>query len=101
MEKINLNLLSTLSEKEIRDQLILIKGIGNWTVDVYLLFCLQHKNIFPIGDVAIRSSIKALFHIEDKEGMVKLAESWKPYQSLASYFLWHYYLKIRNRPIIT
>ena len=99
--EIDLSLLSSLSEAEIRLQLTAIKGIGNWTVDVYLMFCLQHKNIFPIGDIAIRQSIKTLYQIEDREVMTKLAETWKPYQSLACYFLWHFYLKSRNRPVIT
>lgn len=99
--QIDLSLLSSLSEAEIRLQLTAIKGIGNWTADVYLMFCLQHKNIFPIGDIAIRQSIKTLYQIEDREVMTKLAETWKPYQSLACYFLWHFYLKSRNRPVIT
>ncbi|PSG90098.1 DNA-3-methyladenine glycosylase family protein [Aurantibacter aestuarii] len=99
--QIDLSLLSSLSEAEIRLQLTAIKGIGSWTADVYLMFCLQHKNIFPIGDIAIRQSIKTLYQIEDREVMIQRAETWKPYQSLACYFLWHFYLKSRNRPVIT
>tara|TARA_R110002012_G_scaffold152027_1_gene311964 strand:- start:927 stop:1544 length:618 start_codon:yes stop_codon:yes gene_type:complete len=99
-KKINLKTLSQLSEAEIRPQLTSIKGIGNWTVDIYMMFCLQSKTIFPIGDIAIRNSVKELYLIENREAMIKLSEKWNSYQSLACYFLWHYYLKSRKRPVI-
>jgi DNA-3-methyladenine glycosylase II len=98
--QIDLEFLSRLTEKEIRIQLTSIKGIGNWTVDVYMLFCLQNKNIFPIGDVAIRNSMKSLYSVQTKEEMLDIAKTWAPLQSLACYFLWHHYLKSRNRVAI-
>ena len=99
-KSLDLEKLDQLSNEEVIFNLTKIKGIGLWTANVYLMFCLQRKTIFPIGDVAIRSAIKELYNIYDKEDMIKLSESWSPLQSLASYFLWHYYLKSRNRPAI-
>ena len=87
-----------LDEKEIRRILTAIKGIGEWTTDIYLMFCLQSKNIFPNGDVAIVNTVKELSDAKTKEEIVILAESWKPLRSLAAYFLWHFYLSKRNRP---
>lgn len=90
--------LSKLNETEIRKQLTSIKGIGEWTTDIYLMFCLQSKDIFPIADIAVVNTIKELSGAKTKEDIILLAEEWKPLRSLAVYFLWHYYLKKRNRP---
>ncbi|WP_184623918.1 DNA-3-methyladenine glycosylase family protein [Pedobacter cryoconitis] len=96
-KNIDLEELQLLDEVEIRRQLTSIKGIGNWTVDVYLMFCLQAKDIFPHGDIAIVNTMKELTDARTKEEMISLAENWKPLRSLATYFLWHYYLIRRNR----
>lgn len=96
-KNIDLEELQHLDEVEIRRQLTSIKGIGNWTVDVYLMFCLQAKDIFPHGDIAIVNTMKELTDARTKEEMISLAENWKPLRSLATYFLWHYYLIKRNR----
>ena len=95
--------LETLSEKhpdDVRTELIQVKGIGHWTIDVYLMFCLQSPDIFPIGDIALVNTLKELFGCKDKTEMLSLAESWKPYRSMATYFLWHHYLQKRNRKFI-
>lgn len=89
--------LSNLSEEKVREQLTNIKGIGNWTADVYLMSSLQSKNIFPIGDIALVNTMKEFTGLKDKETILNYADKWKPYRSLATYFLWHNYLKKRNR----
>ncbi|UOK43550.1 MULTISPECIES: DNA-3-methyladenine glycosylase family protein [Flavobacterium] len=89
--------LSFKEPEEIRDELIKIKGIGHWTIDVYLMFCLQSPDIIPLGDIAVVNTIKELFDIHEKEAMATYAENWKPYRSAATFFLWHYYLKKRGR----
>jgi len=92
--------LETLQEKdetEIRRQLTDIKGIGIWTTDIYLMFCLQLKDIFPVGDIAVVNTVKELSNAKTKNDIVVLAENWKPLRSLAVYYFWHYYLKKRNR----
>ncbi len=86
-----------LSPSEVRKILTNIKGIGNWTADIYLMFCLQSKDIFPLGDIALIITIKELTKVKTKDGIIRLTQKWKPYRSLAAYFLWHYYLKKRNR----
>lgn len=94
--------LESLAEKEseqIRAELIRLKGIGNWTIDVYLMFCLQKTDILPIGDVAIVNTMKELLDIHVKEEMVAYAELWSPHKTMASFLLWHYYLQKRGRKI--
>ncbi len=95
--KMDLENLRQLPETEIRSQLKSIKGIGDWTADIYLMFCLQSKDIFPAGDIAIVNTVKELTSTVSLEEIIARAAMWKPYRSLASYFLWHYYLRKRNR----
>jgi len=89
--------LEVKNEEEIREILLNIKGIGNWTTDIYLMFCMQFKDIFPLGDIAVISTVKELYGIVQKELIIGLSEKWKPYRSLAAYYFWHYYLSSRNR----
>ncbi len=89
--------LPALSESEIRTKLTAIKGIGHWTTDIYLMFCLQAKDIFPVGDIAVVNTVKELGGVRTAEEILSLADQWRPFRSLAAYFLWHYYLKKRNR----
>jgi len=89
--------LTKLSPEEVRKKLTSIKGIGDWTTDIYLMFCLQSKDIFPLGDIALINTIKELTKTKTTSGITRLTKKWKPYRSLAAYFLWYYYLKKRNR----
>lgn len=98
-KQIDLESFSSKSAKEIREELIKIKGIGNWTIDVYLMFCLQKPDIIPLGDIAVVNTIKELLAIEDKVLMQSYVEKWSPYKSMATFLLWHYYLQKRNRKI--
>ena len=96
-KELDFDLLSGLNPSKVRTKLTSIKGIGDWTTDIYLMFCLQSKDIFPLGDIALINTIKELTKIKTKSGIVRLTQKWKPYRSLAAYFLWFYYLKKRNR----
>jgi DNA-3-methyladenine glycosylase II len=81
----------------VRIQLKNIKGIGDWTVDIYQMFCLQVKDIFPSGDIAVVTTIKELTGVASKEEILAYSEKWKPLRSLATFFMWHYYLCKRKR----
>lgn len=94
---LDLESLSALSEPEVRTILTAVKGIGHWTTDIYLLFCLQSKDIFPIGDIAVVNTVKELTPARTQEEILGLAEAWRPLRSLATYFFWHYYLRKRGR----
>jgi len=96
---LDLEKISVKSEEEIRKELTNIKGIGNWTVDVYLMFCMQAKDILPIGDIALFNTVKELTAAKTKEEMISFAERWRPLRSLATYFLWHHYLEKRKKKV--
>ncbi|WNM20009.1 DNA-3-methyladenine glycosylase family protein [Flavobacterium capsici] len=95
--QINFESFASKSEDEIRAELIKLKGIGNWSIEVYLMFCLQTPDIIPLGDIAIKNTLKELYNCKTKEEMEVISNSWKPYRTLASFIVWHYYLKKRNR----
>jgi DNA-3-methyladenine glycosylase II len=95
--EIEFDKLPELEEPEVRRQLTGIKGIGNWTADIYLMFCMQAKDIFPVGDIAIVNTVRELYDVKTTDEILLIAEKWKPLRSLAAYFFWHYYLSKRGR----
>jgi len=93
--QINLTELEHLSNDEIRAKLITLKGIGHWTIDVYLMFILQRADIFPAGDLAAVNAMKRVKGLPlstTKEELIELAAIWQPYRTVATMLLWHYYL---------
>jgi DNA-3-methyladenine glycosylase II len=97
---LDLETLPNKTAQQVREELIRIKGIGNWTIDIYLMFCLQAPDLLPLGDIAVVNTIKELLDIHDKDAMKIRTEQWSPYRSFATYLLWHHYLNKRNRKVI-
>ncbi len=87
------------SAEIVRQELIQIKGIGNWTIDVYLMFSLQSPDILPLGDIAVVNTIKELLDINDKTDMEIYTQKWAPFRSMATFLLWHHYLQKRGRKV--
>jgi DNA-3-methyladenine glycosylase II len=77
-----------------------IRGIGNWTVDIYLIFIVHHTDVFPIGDLAAVNALKKIKEIPQasREEVLAVAEQWKPYRTIATMLLWHFYLEQRKKP---
>jgi len=94
---INFESFATKSEQQIREELVTIKGVGNWSIEVYLMFCLQSPDVVPLGDIAIKNTLKELYDCQTHEEMEKLSNNWKPFRTFASFTIWHYYLKKRNK----
>jgi DNA-3-methyladenine glycosylase II len=95
-KKLNLKKLALLTDEEIRTELKQIKGIGDWTVDVYLMHALQRSDLFPLGDIALVNSLKHVKQLHTKttkEELLAIAESWRPYRTVASMILWHAYIQ--------
>uniref|UniRef100_UPI003217A294 DNA-3-methyladenine glycosylase family protein n=1 Tax=uncultured Draconibacterium sp. TaxID=1573823 RepID=UPI003217A294 len=97
--RLNLKILNTKDEPEIRKQLIQLKGIGNWTIDMYVLMSLHFSDIFPPGDLA---TIKAVYELElvppesSKEEITDYMKRFSPNRSVATYILWHSYIQKRK-----
>ena len=92
----NTNLFSSsqvkiMSNERIRTELLQIKGIGQWTVDMFLMFTLNRPDIIPYTDLGIRKSIKNLFKLDSlptKNEIESLSIQWKPYRTIACWYLW-------------
>jgi 3-methyladenine DNA glycosylase/8-oxoguanine DNA glycosylase len=88
---INLKEISKLEEKEAKDILCSIKGIGPWSVENFLLFSGNNNDICPANDLGIKKGIKIIYNLKElpKDNEVyKIAELWKPYRSIASRYIW-------------
>lgn len=91
--------LSLISNEEVKQQMIKIKGIGHWTIDVFLMHALQRTDLFPLGDIALVNSLKEVKQLPEnvsREKMLKIAEPWRPYRTIASMILWHAYIQKRG-----
>jgi DNA-3-methyladenine glycosylase II len=93
--QVNLPEMVDLPDEEIRKKMIALKGIGNWTIDVYLMFVLQRADIFPMGDLAAVNALKRVKQLDAgiaKDEMIAIAARWQPYRTIATMLLWHFYL---------
>jgi len=101
-KKISLQKFEALPDDVVRKELKALKGIGDWTVDIYLLHALKRTDVFPIGDLALVNSIKMVKQIPSatKEELADLSWKWKPYRSIATMLFWHYYIKKKNLKIL-
>lgn len=98
-KRIVLKKLAVLQDEEVRHILIQLKGIGHWTIDVYLMHALQRTDLFPLGDIALVNSLKEIKQLPNdirKEEMLSIAEPWRPYRTVAAMILWHAYIKKRG-----
>ena len=93
-ERIGLDRLHLLSDAEVKSELIKLKGIGEWTSDIYLLMALLRPDVMPKGDIALHSAWHRLSGEPrpSSDEFLVIAERWKPYRSVAARLLWHFYL---------
>lgn len=95
-KRLNLKKLEKQPDDVIREELKKIKGIGDWTVDVYLMMALHRSDCFPLGDIALVKSlkdVKGLPKQTDRDELARLSNVWKPYRTIAAFLLWHAYLR--------
>lgn len=98
-KKISIKNLANLPDEEVRQQLTAVKGIGNWTADVFLMMVLHRTDLFPSGDIALMNSVR---HIKELPAhcptshILKLADAWRPYRTIAAFLFWHAYIRRKN-----
>lgn len=86
--------LAELSDEAIIDYLTEIKGVGKWTVQMVLMFPMDRPDVFPVDDLGIQTKMKSFYKLNStkkdlKDEMLKIADNWKPYRTLASKLLWN------------
>ena len=83
--------IATREDDELREQLVSIKGIGPWTVDMFLMFGLGRMDVLPVGDYGVKSGVQKLFGLvalPKPAELERIAEPWKPYRSMAAWYVW-------------
>jgi DNA-3-methyladenine glycosylase II len=98
--KIDLDAISRMEADDAHTALIALHGIGPWTADIYLLFCLGHADAWPAGDLALQEAARLAFGLTARphaKEMVMLAESWRPWRGVAAHLLWAYYAAVKRR----
>jgi DNA-3-methyladenine glycosylase II len=94
--------LGMLNDEDARRRLQMVRGIGPWTSDVYLLFALRRPDVWPWGDRALAVSMAEglpLPEVPSYDEADELAKAWRPWRSVAARMLWHAYLKRRGRSL--
>ena len=83
--------LPEMEDAAIIETLTRVKGVGVWTVQMFLMFALQRPNVLPVGDLAVRAAMKKAYGLAElpkPKEMERIAEAWHPYRSVASWYLW-------------
>lgn len=99
-ERLNLDVLANEDADAAHNTLTALPGIGPWTADVYLLFCLGHGDAWPAGDLAVQEAMKVGLGLKERptpKQMAPLAEPWRPLRGAAAHLWWAYYRVLKNR----
>jgi len=97
---IDLDGLADLAADEAHARLTGLHGVGPWTADIYLLFCLGHGDAWPAGDLALQEAIRIAFTLDARptaKDMAALAEGWRPWRGVAAHLFWAYYHAVKKR----
>ena len=91
--------LSELPDEEVTEQLTAVKGLGQWTADMFLIFHLGRPDVLPVGDLGIRRAVERAYDLSelpDAARLTEIGEPWRPHRSLASLYLWR---SLDNEPL--
>lgn len=91
--QLQFNTFDQLSDEEIARELVAVKGIGEWTAHMFLMFCMGRPDVLPVGDLGIRNGIKKLYDLDhlplaEEIRMIAKKHRWHPYASMASWYIW-------------
>jgi len=96
---LRLDELELLSDADVIERLTAVKGFGQWTAEMFLMFRLHRPDVLPAGDLGIVNAIQRLYRLRKRpkpQRILKMGEAWKPYRSVASWYLWQ---TLRNEPL--
>jgi DNA-3-methyladenine glycosylase II len=97
---LDLAALGGLDARDAHEALIAVKGVGPWTADIFLLFCLGHPDAFPAGDLALQEAARLALNLKtrpDARRLERIAERWRPLRGVAARLLWAYYRGVKQR----
>jgi DNA-3-methyladenine glycosylase II len=97
--RLELDELEALPDEQVIERLVAVKGFGRWTAEMFLMFRLHRPDVLPAGDLGIVVAIQRLYRLRKRpeaKRVLKIGEAWKPYRSVASWYLWQ---TLRNEPL--
>lgn len=100
---LDLDLLAHMPAEDAHNALVQVKGIGPWTADIYLMFCIGHADAFASGDLALQEAVRIAFRKRKRpnaKDLEKIARVWKPYRAVAARLLWAYYAAVKRRAAV-
>ena len=89
--ELNIQGLPDPQDEEAIDELVKVKGIGRLTAEMFLIFCLQREDVIPLGDLGVKKAIQKLYNLSElptHQYMLEVSSRWKPYRSIATWYLW-------------
>lgn len=87
--ELNLRSLSRRDDERIVAELIAVDGVGRWTAEMFLIFKLGRPDVWAVGDLGLRNAVKRAYRVEPtKDNLIRVAEPWRPWRSVASWYLW-------------
>jgi DNA-3-methyladenine glycosylase II len=89
--RLRLDELEGLDDEQVIERLTSVKGFGRWTAEMFLMFRLHRPDVLPVGDLGIVTAIQRLYRLRkrpDARRILKIGEAWRPYRSVASWYLW-------------
>jgi DNA-3-methyladenine glycosylase II len=98
--KLDLDSLEALSDEEVIAALVTIKGIGRWSAEMFLIFRLLRPDVLPVGDLGILTAVQKAYRLRNRptaERLRKIGDAWRPYRSVASWYLWR---SLDNAPVV-
>src|SRR5690348_1563476 len=101
--RIDLTAVGNMDADEAHAALTALHGVGPWTADIYLLFCLGHADAFPSGDLAVQESARLALGLRkrpDAKALTRIAEAWRPWRGVAAHLLWAYYHAVKKRDVV-
>ena len=90
-DELQLNQIGRLSDEKVIEQLTQVNGIGRWTAQMFLMFCLGRPNVLPYDDLGIRSALRKMYDLDDlpnKAICQEIAQPWRPYATIACWYCW-------------
>ena len=98
-EVLDLDALDTLADEEVINALVTVKGIGRWSAEMFLIFRLHRPDVLPVGDLGIVVAVQRAYRLRTRpnpDRLRKIGEAWRPYRSVASWYLWR---SLDNEPV--
>ena len=97
--ELDLDRMDKLADEDVAAELIKVKGLGHWSIDMFLMFHLKRPDVLPVGDLGIRHAFQQLYGLDELPGptdMERIAEPWRPYRTLGARYLW---ASLDNEPV--